>query len=461
MAVEPRLLTDPPVGSLDEYRSGGGGSALERARKTSPVAVIDELGRAGLRGRGGAGFPTATKWRSIADGGGRHHYAVCNAAEGEPGTFKDRALLRANPYAVLEGLLVAAHAVGALEAFIALKRSFDDETSRITGALTEMSEEGWVGGIRVAVVAGPEEYLFGEEKALLEVIEGNDPLPRWLPPYLHGLYATAPQLGWQSSEPGRGHSKTDHVANPTLVNNAETLAHAAWILSHGADAFRSAGTEQSPGTILCTVVGDVRAPGVVEMAMGTTLRHAIDRCGGPLPGRRVKAVFPGVANAAVTEAALDVPLTYEDMSAIGSGLGAAGFIVYDDTACMVEVAAVFARFLYVESCGQCLPCKLGTGEVTEALERIRDGVGNAGDIDHIATRLAIVADGNRCYLPVQAQNLISSVLRQFAGDLEAHVDGACPTGRTEIPTPKIADMVDGMVIYDVQQERKQPDWTYS
>jgi NADH:ubiquinone oxidoreductase subunit F (NADH-binding) len=199
---------------------------------------------------------------------------------------------------------------------------------------------------------------------------------------------------------------------------------------------------------------------VVEVAMGTTLRDAIDRCGGPLPGRRIKAVFPGVANAAVTEAALDVPLTYEDMSAIGSGLGAAGFIVYDDTACMVEVAAVLARFLYVESCGQCLPCKLGTGEVTEALERIRDGRGNAGDIDHIATRLGIVADGNRCYLPVQAQNLISSVLGQFAGDLEAHLAGGCPTGRSEIPTPKIADIVDGMVIYDVRQERKQPDWTY-
>jgi NADH:ubiquinone oxidoreductase subunit F (NADH-binding) len=395
----------------------------------------------------------------VAEGGGRHHYAVCNAAEGEPGTFKDRALLRANPYAVLEGLLISAVAVEAREAFIALKASFAPEIERVRGALAEMEERGWLGNRTVVVTTGPEEYLFGEEKALLEVIEGNDPLPRWLPPYLHGLFATAPQLGWQSAEPEAGHHGP-HEANPTLVNNAESLAHAAWILGHGADKFRVLGCQDSPGTIICTVVGDVRTPAVMEVPMGTPLTEVLARAGGPQEGRQLKAVFPGVANAVVPAAAFATPLTYEDMEAAGSGLGAAGFIVYDDSACMVEVTAMISRFLSVESCGQCPPCKLGSGQITEALERIRDGAGTDRDLEHIHSRLQMVADGNRCYLPVQEQTLVSSVLRTFPEDFAAHLEGGCLSSRGEIPTPKIVDLADGVATYDANQDRKQPDWTY-
>jgi NADH:ubiquinone oxidoreductase subunit F (NADH-binding) len=454
-----RVLADPALQSLDDYVAVGGGDGLRRTVEIGPAAAIEVVTAAGLRGRGGAGFPTGVKWRSVAEGGGRHHYAVCNAAEGEPGTFKDRALLRANPYAVLEGLLISAVAVEAREAFIALKASFAPEIERVRGALAEMEARGWLGNRTVVVMTGPEEYLFGEEKALLEVIEGNDPLPRWLPPYLHGLYATAPQLGWQSAEPEVGHHGP-HEANPTLVNNAESLAHAAWILGHGPDRFRVLGSPDSPGTIICTIVGDVKAPGVMEVPMGTPLTEVLERAGGPQEGRQIKAVFPGVANAVVPPAALATPLTYEDMEAAGSGLGAAGFIVYDDSACMVEVTAMISRFLYVESCGQCPPCKLGSGQITDALERIRDGVGSERDLEHIHSRLQMVADGNRCYLPIQEQTVVSSVLRTFPEDFAAHLEGPCPSSRGGVPTPKVVDLADGVATYDVDQDRKQPDWTY-
>lgn len=455
----PRVLPDQPLTSLSDYVQIGGGGALEKIQSLTADQVIEELTRAGLRGRGGAGFPTGTKWRSIRNGGGQHHYAVCNASEGEPGTFKDRALMRSNPYQIIEGLVVATRTVGAIESFIAVKESFRIETERLIGAITEFQEAGWLDGITMTIVEGPEEYLLGEEKALLEVIEGNPPLPRWLPPYLHGLYATVPQLGWQAADSEPGHSG-QHLANPTLVNNAETLSQAAWILAHGADAFRSLGTEESPGTLVCTVIGDIVYPDVFEVEMGTSLRDVLDRCGGPLPGRSIKAVFPGVANAVLPAAALDTPVTHEDMAAVGSGLGAGGFIVYDDTACMVEVAATLSRFLYVESCGQCLPCKLGTGHITEALERIRDHSGSVRDVDIIAERLHVVADANRCYLPVQEQSLISSILDAFPDEIAAHLDGVCPASNRKIPTPKLIDLVDGVATYDPRQEHKQPDWTY-
>jgi len=454
-----RILPDHPITSLPDYVQLGGGQALEKTKRLSADAIIEDLTAAGLRGRGGAGFPTGTKWRSILKGGGRHHYAVCNAAEGEPGTFKDRALIRANPYQVLEGLVIAARTVGAIEAFIAVKESFQVETQRVTSAVRDFEEAGWLDGLPITIIAGPEEYLFGEEKALLEVIEGNDPLPRWLPPYLHGLYATAPQLGWQAHDPESGHAG-EHIANPTLVNNAETLAQAAWILAHDATAFRRLGSERSPGTLICTVVGDVTRPGVFEVELGTPLQAAIDMAGGPQPGRGIKAVVPGVANAVLPPEALEIPLTYEDMEAVGSGLGAGGFIVYDDSACMVEVAATLSRFLYVESCGQCLPCKLGTGHITEALERIRDGSGSDHDLDLIEERLRVVADANRCYLPVQEQNLIASILGHYPEDIAAHLAGGCVSDKRTIPTPKIIELADGVATYDQRQEQKQPDWTY-
>lgn len=194
--------------------------------------------------------------------------------------------------------------------------------------------------------------------------------------------------------------------------------------------------------------------------MGTGLRHVIEMSGGPLPGRHIKAVFPGVASGVVSGDDLDASLSFEGMTAIGSGLGAGGLIVYDDSACMVEVGATLSRFLYVESCGQCLPCKLGTGHITNALESLRDGTGSVRELDVISERLRVVADGNRCYLPVQEQRMVTSILERFPEDIAAHIEGRCLSDRKQIPTPKIVDLIDGVVTYDERQERKQPDWTY-
>ena len=217
------LLPIEPITSLEQYLSSAdGGRGVERAHELGPVATIGEVTRAGLRGRGGGGFPTGTKWSGVASQTGQRRFLVCNRAEGEPGTFKDRALIRANPYQLVEGVVIAGFAVGIEEAFICLKASFAREIELVTRAVEEFQSAGICGDCKVTIVAGPDEYLFGEEKAMLEVIEGNEPLPRWLPPYIHGLFATAPQLGWQSHAPDAGHDP-DAGSNPTLVNNVETL----------------------------------------------------------------------------------------------------------------------------------------------------------------------------------------------------------------------------------------------
>lgn len=456
------LLPETPITSLDEYLADDiGGLGLRRAWEIGPSATIDEIGRAGLRGRGGGGFPTGRKWASIADQPGSQRYVVCNGAEGEPGTFKDRALMRANPYQLVEGILIAAYAVGAAGAFIALKASFEPELEAVTRAVQEMQAAGICTECPVTIVRGPEEYLFGEEKALLEVIEGRDPLPGLFPPYEHGLFATRPQMGWeaQALEPGR---RGPQDSNPTLVNNVETLSNVPHILVRGSGWFRSMGTERSPGTLVCTVVGDVVSPGVAELEPGIPLGDVIQAAGGGLaPGRCAKAVFSGVANPVIIGDQLDVPLSWEGFEAIGSGMGAAGFIVYDDTACMIEVARSFSRFLYVESCGQCPPCKLGSGEITARLERIEAGVGTEADVDDIVAWLARVTDGNRCYLPVEERLVVESILRAFPEELAEHLDGrGCPLPRY-LPLPKLIDLRDGKALYDERQARKLPDWTYA
>jgi NADH:ubiquinone oxidoreductase subunit F (NADH-binding) len=452
------LVPDRPVTSFEQYRDGGGGQGLDRARELGPELTVKEVRLARLRGRGGGGFPTGDKWASIRAATGRHRYAVCNAAEGEPATFKDRAILRANPYQVVEGLAIAALTVGAREAFSGVKASFGPEREGLTRAAQEMAGSGLLEGLTVSIAAGPDEYLFGEEKALLEVIEGNDPLPRLLPPFIHGLFATAPQLGWEAHAPETGHV-AEHESNPTLVNNCETLANVPHILSRGAEWFRSLGTEASPGTIVCTIVGDVARPTVVELEMGTTLAELVGRGGGPLPGRTLKAAFSGVANAVIPARDLGTPMTYEAMKAIGSGLGAAGFAVYDDSACMVEVARAFSRFLAVESCGQCPPCKLGSGQITNALEQLQAGRATEDDVERMGGWLRSVTDGNRCYLAVEEQVLVSSILQAFPDEVAAHLEAPCPLPRP-ILVPKIVDLDDGRVVYDERQARKRPDWTY-
>jgi NADH-quinone oxidoreductase subunit F len=453
------VLPGAPLLDVEQYLRRGGGAGLRRARSLGPGGVIAELLRARLRGRGGAGFPTGRKWRAVRDAPGATRYVVCNAAEGEPGTFKDRAILRADPYQVIEGLAIAACALEAPEAFIAIKASFAAEREALIRAAVGLEDAGLLGDLTVTIVNGPEEYLFGEEKALLEVIEGRDPLPRVLPPYVHGLFATAPQLGWHSHEPERGHPMGEE-SNPTLVNNVETLAHVAHIIARGADWFREVGTPASPGTTVVTLVGDVRTPGVVEVDLGTPLRWVLDHCGGTSSGRAVKAVFSGVTNAVLPGHRLDVALSHEAMTAAGSGLGAAGFIVYDDSTCMAEVAEIFSRFLWVESCGQCPACKLGTGRITEALGRLAAFRGGQSDVAEIHHRLRVVSDGNRCFLPLEEQQVVGSLLRTFPGDFVAHLEGRRHRHR-DLVLPKIVDLDERGVVYDDRQRVKRPDWTYA
>jgi NADH-quinone oxidoreductase subunit F len=384
---------------------------------------------------------------------------VCNAAEGEPGTFKDRALLRHDPYRVLEGLAVASFAIGAEAAYIATKARYEREAGRLAAAIAEVEAAGLFADLRITLVLGPDEYLFGEEKALLEVIEGHDPLPRLLPPYEHGLFATDVQTGWQSVEDPAGRGARGQP-NPTLVNNVETLAHVPRILRDGAAWFRSLGTEGSPGTTVATVVGDVVAPFVGEIELGTPLWDLIADAGGLRPGRSVQAVLSGVANAAITAGDLATPVSYEGLAAIGSGLGSAGFIVYDDTACMVEVARELSRFLYVESCGQCRSCKFGTGEVTRTLDVVATGAGTEHDIEIIGARLRSVTDQTRCYLAAEEQILVSSLLRSFPEEFALHLDGRCSVDARPIQVPKLVEVGDGRATYDERHADKQPDWTY-
>ena len=452
------LLPRAPVTSIDAYlATATGGRGIERAQRLGPEATVEIVLAAGLRGRGGGGFPTGRKWAGIASQTGTRRYVVCNGAEGEPGTFKDRALLRANPYQVVEGMIIAAFAVGAEEAFICLKRSFEQELAAVTRAVQEFQTAGICTDCKVTVVAGPDEYLFGEEKAMLEVIEGKPPLPRWFPPHEQGLFATAPQLGWEATP----RSGERGGPNPTLVNNVETLANVPHILSRGPEWFRSMGTAEAPGMIVATVVGDVVAPDVGEVELGTPLGSVIDAVGsGVPPGRAIKAVFSGVANPVVTAGQLETPLSYEGFRAIGSGMGAAGFIVYDDTACMVDAAYRFSRFLSIESCGQCPPCKIGSGEITRFLEELETGSGSEEGLRWIAHWLEQVTDGNRCYLAVEEQVMVDSVMQAFPEEFVEHVElGRCPRPR-RLPIPKLLDLADGVATYDETFWRKRPDWTF-
>jgi len=468
---DPFLLPSTDLASVADYQAFGGGQGLARARELGAEQTIKEISLSGLRGRGGAGFRTGRKWFGLYQAEGTTRYVVANGAEGEPGTFKDRTLMRANPYQVIEGIAVAALVLGAREAFFCLKASFGREVDRITSAVAEMEAAGLVGDLTITIVQGPDEYLYGEEKAMLEVIEGKAPLPRLLPPYEQGLFAVAPELGWESTprDPSSAvvgetpvGSSAGAGVNPTLVSNVETFANIVPILTRGAEWHRGLGTAESPGHAICTVVGDVETAGVAEIELGMTVAEVIQQIGGGVrPGRHVKAVLSGVSNAVLTAAQLDTGLSYEAMAATGSGLGSLGLIVYDETACMVDLAHIVSRFLYVESCGQCPACKFGTGEITAYLERLRQLRGEDRDVVAIAERLRSVTDGNRCALPVEEQAVVASLLRSFPEEFADHLEGQRCPGRHNLPIPKIVDIAKGVATFDLRQARKQPDWTYA
>jgi NADH-quinone oxidoreductase subunit F len=247
-----------------------------------------------------------------------------------------------------------------------------------------------------------------------------------------------------------------------LVNNVETLANVPHVLVHGADWFRTHGTRDTAGNVVCTVVGDVRHPAVDEVEPGVTLREAIAAVGGgPQPGRSIKAVFSGVSNAVLGAAALDVAVSYEDLASAGSGMGSCGFVVYDDTTCMIEVAALFSRFLSVESCGQCPPCKLGSAEITDRLDELERGRATRREVEVIWEWLGKVTDGSRCSLAAEEAQIVGSIIEQFPTEIEEHVAGGACRRHRGLVLPKLVDLRDGVAVYDERQSRKRADWTYS
>ena len=459
--MEGRVLDSEPVDGLDAYQAAGGGKAQAVAAEVGPVELIQLLTDSGLRGRGGAGFPTGTKWQTIAENTSTEvpTTVVVNAAEGEPGSFKDRAILRRNPYRVLEGLVVAGRALAADRLIVALKSAFDAEQQRVTVAIDEAKEAGWFDGVDVFVAEGPGEYLFGEETALLEVIDGRGPFPRIAPPWRLGV----DQLGTETQEPAGSQMATssqETAVPPTLVNNVETLANVPGIVVNGADWFREVGTEDSAGTVVCTVSGHTVRDDVGEVAMGTPLSEVIGEIGGGVhPGRRVLGVLSGVAHPMLPGDRLDTPVSYEGMEAAGAGLGAAGFLVFDDETDMVSVANGVARFLAIESCGQCTPCKQDGLDLATLTDELRRSDATDDALTLVAERLERVTEGARCFLAHQQQRVLASIFELFPHEVLGHADGDVDPAEPMLIAP-IADIRSGEAVLDEDHWRKQPDWSF-
>ena len=465
-----RVLPLEPYDTLAAYVADGGGAGLQAARAVTAEVVLQELEASGLRGRGGAGFPTATKWRTMTAyaSGVLRTSVVVNAAEGEPGTFKDRAILLANPYAVLEGALIAARVVGSRSITIAVKQRFVTEIARLRAAIEEVRLAGWSDEIVVDIVEGPTEYLFGEETALLEVLGGRPPFPRIAPPWRRGVIEVVldqSDVGSGSGLAGEFQMATEEagsVAPPALVNNVETLANVPAIIANGAAWFRSVGTQESPGTIVCTVTGSGLHPSVIEVALGEPLRHVLDRRrpsveGAPL--RPILAVMMGVSNAILGAADLDTPITYEDMQHAGSGLGSASFIVVEEGVDPLAVAAGVSRFLAVESCGQCTACKQDGLQVFERLRSLLAIGGSDSDLAVVDRLLGGITEGARCNLATQHQVVVGSILGTFKDSVRSHLQPGRSPGEPVLIT-ELMSIDSETAAVDDDFLAKRADWTF-
>ncbi|GAC1515480.1 MAG: NADH-quinone oxidoreductase subunit NuoF [Gemmatimonadaceae bacterium] len=410
---------DPEAQTLAGWRERGGYRALEQALSVAPEAVVATIKESGLRGRGGAGFPTGMKWSFMKPGDGKPHYLCCNADESEPGTFKDREILRWTPHAVVEGCAIAAHAIGAETAYIYIRGEFTAPLRAMTAAVREAYAEGVLGKnalgsgrrVDVHVHKGAGAYICGEETALMNSLEGRRGNPRIKPPFpaVAGLF---------------GH--------PTTINNVETLAAVPHILTNGAAWYKSMGlsSPKSTGTKLYSVCGNVRFPGTYEVGMGfpfTEFLHEL--CGGARPGRRLKAVIPGGSSVPIqtmdeAEATL---MDYEGFVAQGTMLGSGGVIVFDDQQCMVRQIARLARFYAHESCAQCTQCREGTAWTTKILERIEAGDGTMQDLDTLLEIADNMTGKTICVLSDSCATPVVSGIQKFRGEFEAHITGKrCP-----------------------------------
>ncbi|MDO4869362.1 MAG: NADH-quinone oxidoreductase subunit NuoF [Bacillota bacterium] len=396
---------------IDDYIAVDGYKAIEKVLKEmKPEEVIEEIKISGLRGRGGAGFPTWFKWNAAKASPGNEKYLVCNADEGDPGAFMDRSVLEGDPHSLLEGMIIAGYAMGACEGIIYCRAEYPLAIKRLEIAMAQAREKGFLGknifdsgfDYDIRIKAGAGAFVCGEETALIASLEGERGMPRLKPPF------PAAKGYWQK---------------PTDINNVETLANVPWIIYNGGAAFANFGTEKSPGTKVFALAGKIKKGGLVEVPMGMTIREVIFGIGGGIKNdREFKAVqMGGPSGGCIPASLIDTPVTYEDINKTGAIVGSGGMIVMDEDTCMVDMARYFLNFTRDESCGKCNYCRIGTKRMLEILERITNGEGKDGDIELLEELANKIKDGSMCGLGQTAPNPVLTTLRYFRNEYEDHI----------------------------------------
>jgi NADH-quinone oxidoreductase subunit F len=403
---------------IDSYISAGGYKAIEKVLKGSPEDVIEEIKKSGLRGRGGAGFPTGLKWEMARNAQGDEKYIICNADEGDPGAFMDRAVIEGNPHSVIEGMLIGGYAIGAKRGYVYIRAEYPLAVERLKKALWQAEERNLLGrnilnsgfNFDIKIKLGAGAFVCGEETALIASIEGKRGMPRSKPPFpvQKGLFG-----------------------KPTVINNVETLANIPYIITKGAEWFASYGTESSKGTKVFALTGKVKNTGLIEVPLGITIREIILDIGGGIEGgRELKAVQTGGPSGGCIPASLiDTPVDYESLARVGSIMGSGGMIIMDETDCMVNVAQYFLQFTQSESCGKCVPCRIGTKRLLEILQRITSGRGKPEDLEKLEKLSNDIKATSLCGLGQTAPNPVLSTLKYFRHEYEAHIfEKKCPAG---------------------------------
>jgi len=404
---------------IDEYIAQDGYAALGKVlTEMTPQEVIDLMLASGLRGRGGAGFPTGLKWKFAAANQADQKYACCNADEGDPGAFMDRSVLEGDPHSVLEAMAIAGYAIGASQGYIYIRAEYPIAVKRLQIAIDQAREYGLLGknifdsgfDFDIDIRLGAGAFVCGEETALMTSIEGKRGEPRVRPPFpaLKGLFG-----------------------KPTVLNNVETYANIPQIILKGADWFKSIGTEKSPGTKVFALGGKITNTGLVEVPMGTTLREVVEDIGGGVPGGHTfkAAQTGGPSGGCIPAKLIDTPIDYDNLLAIGSMMGSGGLIVMDETTCMVDIAKFFLEFTVDESCGKCTPCRVGTKRLLEILNKITSGNGTLEDIDKMEELCYYIKENSLCGLGQTAPNPVLSTLKYYRDEYEAHVvEHRCPAG---------------------------------
>ena len=408
-------LIDPTA--LESYTDDDGFQALKKVLgQMTPEDVIEEIKISGLAGRGGAGFPTWFKWDAARKASGEKKYLICNADEGDPGAFMDRAVIESDPFSLIEGMLIAAYAIGCEEAYVYVRAEYPLAIERLTNAIAIAEENGYLGehilgsdfSCRIFIKAGAGAFVCGEETALIASLEGERGMPRLKPPFP---------------------AQSGYNALPSNINNVETYANVAWILLNGGSRFSAMGTENSKGTKVFALTGKIRRGGLVEIPMGQTLRHVIfDIGGGIRDDKEFKAVqMGGPSGGCIPKALLDTVIDYKALSATGAIMGSGGMVVMDENTCMVGMAKFFLDFTAKESCGKCVPCRIGTKRMLEVLSRITEGDGKDGDIELLEELCLSIKDSALCGLGQTAPNPVLTTIRYFRDEYEAHIqEKKCP-----------------------------------